>query len=106
MKDTLHHKDIFKQHVMPQMMAGKADWDNLSDKEEADAHSFEECQVKCEAQPDCKQFSFDEAGHCKTRVDPRLGKVAMGVKSDWLHDRITQFEKNMAPCGSVGGWQV
>jgi hypothetical protein len=31
----LRHGDVFKEYVMPQMMAGnKADWDNLSDEEE------------------------------------------------------------------------
>ncbi|KAF2209964.1 glycosyltransferase family 31 protein [Cercospora zeae-maydis SCOH1-5] len=101
--ETLLNKDIFRDFVMPQMMAEKADWDNLSDAEEADASNLDECRVQCEAQPECKQFSFQNAtGKCNTRVDPRLGKPSNGTMSQWLWPRIQHFEQDMASCGAEG----
>ncbi|GIZ49311.1 hypothetical protein CKM354_001234300 [Cercospora kikuchii] len=99
--ETLLNKDVFRDFVMPQMMEGKADWDNLSDTEVADANSLEECRTKCEVQPDCKQYSFGSATRkCKTRTDPRLGKPSNGTISHWLGPRVQHFEQDMAPCGT------
>ncbi|KAF4552690.1 Hypothetical protein D9617_9g024790 [Elsinoe fawcettii] len=43
--DTLTHGDVFREYVMPQMMTGKAKWDNLSDKEEPDLSNVAACQA-------------------------------------------------------------
>jgi len=104
--DTLRHGDVLKEYVLPQMMAGKADWDNLSDEDAVDVGSVEDCRAKCEAQPDCKQYSFvRESRQCKTRVDPRLGKANKGTQSFWLEDRVVDFAQN-APASGTEGWQV
>lgn len=58
--------------------------------------------MKCEKVEDCKQYSIDGESRCRTRVDPRLGKATNGVESGWLHDRMLQFEQDMAPCGDEG----
>jgi hypothetical protein len=98
---------VFKEYVMPQMMAGdKADWDNLSDEAAVVTNSIETCRAMCEAKPDCKQYSFVQATlQCKTRVDPRLGKPDQGTQSGWLEDRLLDFVHRMPACGDEG-WQV
>lgn len=104
--DALTHSDVFKEYVMPQMLAGKTDWDNLSDEDGTDVSSVDDCHAKCEAQPDCKQYSFvQETKQCKTRIDPRLGKQSNGTQSGWLNDRVLDFAHNMPACGDEG-WQV
>ncbi|KAF2224973.1 hypothetical protein BDZ85DRAFT_272954 [Elsinoe ampelina] len=104
--DTLTHGDIFKDFVLPQMMTGKADWDNLSDNDEQDATSMEACRAKCEVQPDCKQYSFTmQTKQCKTRVDPRLGTRSNGTRSYWMQARVLEFARTAAPCGRES-WQV
>lgn len=80
----------------------QVDWDNESDVGEDNAESVGARRASCEATADCKRFTLDNDGHCKTRVDPRLGKAAMGVRSGWIRDRILQFERDMAPCGDEG----
>jgi hypothetical protein len=91
---------------MPQMMAGKADWDNLSDGDAEEVDSADDCRARCEAKPDCKQYSFvQETRQCKTRVDPRLGKPSNGTTSGWLEDRVLDFAHNQPACGNEG-WQV
>lgn len=90
---------------MPRMMAPRDGWDNLSDGEEGEADSLEECRIRCEAQTECKQYSFDAQGRCRTRVDPRLGRAAEGVRSGWIEDQIRRFSETMAPC-EYQGWVV
>lgn len=101
----LRHKDVFKRYVLPRMSALQVDWDNESDDDEGSVGSIEACRDRCEALADCKQFTLDDDGHCKTRTDPRLGKAAQGVRSGWIQDRMLQFERDMAPCGDEN-WMV
>ena len=94
----LRHKDIFEHYIMPRMMFPRDDWDNLSESNEEAVGSFEECRARCEAQPECRQYSIDAEGRCRNRVDPRLGMAADGVRSGWVEDRIKAFPESMAPC--------
>ncbi|GAB1731871.1 hypothetical protein NU195Hw_g5188t1 [Hortaea werneckii] len=103
--DILRHKDVFTDFVMPQMMSPRDDWENLSDQEEGFLASVDECRALCIAQPDCRQFSFDPDRMCRTRIDPRLGKAGQGFQSGWIEDRIVDFQRSMAPCGSES-WPV
>ena len=87
---------------MPQMMEPRLDWDNLSEKEQTGVTSVEECRAACEAEAKCRQYSYDEAGRCKTRINPRLGLARTGIRSGWIEDRIERFEQEVAPCGNEG----
>ncbi|KAK3678254.1 hypothetical protein LTR78_001549 [Recurvomyces mirabilis] len=100
--ETIRHKDIFTNLVMPQMMSPRTDWDNLSDKEEGVLGSLEDCRRRCQEQSECRQYSLDADQMCRTRVDPRLGKAVKDLRSGWIEDRIVDFQRNMAPCGSEG----
>jgi hypothetical protein len=90
---------------MPQMMQPREGWENLSDKEEGKMVTVDDCRSRCLAQPDCRQYSLDQDLVCRTRVDPRLGKAAKGFSSGWIEDRIVDFQRGMAPCGSES-WPV
>ncbi|KAI6915052.1 hypothetical protein D0869_00488 [Hortaea werneckii] len=98
--NMLRHKDVFTDFVMPQMMSPQNDWENLSDQEEGIVASLDDCRARCIAQPDCRQYSLDPDGMCRTRVDPRLGKTGRGFQSGWIEDRIVDFQRGMAPCSS------
>ncbi|RMY61124.1 hypothetical protein D0865_01153 [Hortaea werneckii] len=98
--NMLRHKDVFTDFVMPQMMSPRNDWENLSDQEEGIVASVDDCRARCIAQPDCRQYSLDPDGMCRTRVDPRLGKTGRGIQSGWIEDRIVDFQRGMAPCSS------
>ena len=78
------------------------DWDNESEKEEINVNSIDECRAACEKQPACKQYSYDQAGVCRTRVNPRLGESAKGTRSGWMEDRVLAFERDMESCGDEG----
>ncbi|KAI5264014.1 hypothetical protein E4T47_08874 [Aureobasidium subglaciale] len=101
----LRHKDVFGQYIMPRMSADVEDWDNESDGEETNVASFDDCKKLCMAAAECRQFSYGQEGHCKTRIDPRLGKATPDVKSGWLQDRIAKFEHEMASCEDQG-WML
>ena len=83
---------------MPQMMSPRGDWENLSDKDEGKLASVEECRSLCIEQPECRQYSLDQDCICRTGEELKLGKIAQGVSSGWLIDRITEFQQGMAPC--------
>ena len=87
---------------MPQMTDVRTDWDNLNDNDVGDAASVEECRAACEANSTCRQYSYDQSGQCKTRINPRLGKPAKGVISGWIEDRIVAFANEMPPCENEG----
>jgi hypothetical protein len=84
------------------MSTPRNDWDNLGEQEKSGITSFEDCRAACETEAECKQYSYDEAGRCKTRINPRLGLARKGVRSGWIEDRIIRFERDMVPCGSEG----
>jgi hypothetical protein len=84
--------------VMPQMTGVRTDWDNLNDSDEGNATSVDDCRATCERNSTCRQYSYDQSGVCKTRVNPRLGISAEGVTSGWLEDRVAAFANEMPPC--------
>ncbi|KAK5716590.1 hypothetical protein LTR15_009481 [Elasticomyces elasticus] len=104
----LHHKDMFRQYIVPRMSVIRNDWDNESDEETDNGgvvQSAEACRALCESRAGCRQYAFHGSGICKLRTDPRLGKVTAGVSSGWLRDRLLQFEQSMASCGNEG-WLI
>lgn len=78
-------------------------WDNESDSDKGVMSSISDCRARCEGDMQCKQYSFDAEGRCRTSHDPRLGKVAGDLESAWFPDRMARFEeRDMAPCGDEG----
>lgn len=102
---TLRHRDVFHSYILPKMASpdSGSGWDNESDSDKGVMGSIDDCKAWCEGDMQCKQFSFDAEGRCKTRRSPRLGKAAADVQSGWLPDRMARFEqRDMAPCGDEG----
>jgi len=87
---------------MPQMTGVRADWDNLNDNDVDDAMSIDQCRAACEGNSTCRQYSYDQSGRCKIRINPRLGKPAKGVTSGWIEGRIATFANEMPPCENEG----
>lgn len=87
---------------MPQMTGVRTEWDNLNDGDEGNATSIDDCRAACERNSTCRQYSYDQSGRCKTRINPRLGKPAKGVTSGWLEDRVAAFANEMPPCEQEG----
>jgi hypothetical protein len=102
--DTLRHSDVFTDLIMPQMMSPRAGWENLSDHEEEGTFaSVDECRALCVARAECRQYSYDSEGVCRTNVEPRLGRAGQGVLSGWIEERIREFQEGMEAC-SDGSW--
>ncbi|XXG97372.1 hypothetical protein Hte_003671 [Hypoxylon texense] len=100
----LRHRDVFRFYLLPRISSQHDGWDNLSDVEQSEVHSFDECRRTCESQPDCLQFSF-LGESCKTSTAIRLGHEGFGdtaqVKSGWVVDRIKDYTERMdASCGN------
>lgn len=77
----LRHKDAFHSNIIPKMSAtgSGSGWDNESDSDKGVMNSIDACKIRCEGEMQCKKYSFDSEGRCKTREDPRLGKVVADV---------------------------
>jgi hypothetical protein len=104
-KELIRHKDIFMDHVMPQMTGVRTDWDNPSDNDDgnANATSVDECRAVCERNSTCRQYSYEQSGgRCRTRVNPRLGIATKGVISGWFEDRVAAFANEMSACEQEG----
>lgn len=117
---VLRHRDVFMQHVRPQIAASVPAWDNLSDENEYNAHdhaasadprerdawkSFEHCRALCEAQETCLQFSFD-TGSCGVSRTFRLGYAKPGerVRSGWMLDRVDELFRGLEEKCGIRDW--
>ncbi|KAF2017717.1 glycosyltransferase family 31 protein [Aaosphaeria arxii CBS 175.79] len=116
----LRHRDIFMEHVRPQIRASIPEWDNMSADKEFNAHdhgssanplernswkSFDHCFALCESKKECVQFSFD-SGSCSISFAFRLGyaKPKRKIASGWMPDRIDSiFQELESKCG-VRDW--
>ncbi|KAI0830457.1 glycosyltransferase family 31 protein [Hypoxylon sp. FL0890] len=100
----IRHRDMFRSYILPRLSSERVDWDNLSDVDESDITSFDDCRSACENQPDCRQFSFT-AQSCKTSTALKLGHQvpsdsADRVKSGWMMERVKDYVESMdASCG-------
>ena len=85
------------------MIQPREDWDNLSDEDPFDdgdfANSFDDCRRRCQAKAECRQFSYNYGGGCKTRTNPMLGVKKEGVASGWILERVARWEQHMQSCG-------
>jgi hypothetical protein len=75
-KTELLHRDMFKEYIIPRLVARVEDWDNFSmDTETAGSGPFEWCQTICEAKVNCLQFSY-AARQCSASTEVILGETA------------------------------
>ncbi|KAI1106527.1 glycosyltransferase family 31 protein [Jackrogersella minutella] len=100
----LRHRDVFRFYVLPYLSSERLDWDNLSNNDQGEVDSFDDCRKICENQFDCIQYSF--AGRsCKTSTALKLGRhipesATDQVKSGWIMERVKDYPDRMdAYCG-------
>ncbi|OTB01144.1 glycosyltransferase family 31 protein [Hypoxylon sp. CI-4A] len=109
-KDTLppHHRDVFRYFVLPYLTSERIDWDNLSDTDQLDATTLDDCRSICENDPYCLQFSFSDR-YCKTSTALKLGHQAFEdaeerVISGWIMDRVKNYAKRMDATCNHENW--
>ncbi|KAI0181656.1 glycosyltransferase family 31 protein [Hypoxylon sp. FL1284] len=100
----LRHKDIFRFYLLPRIPTEHEGWDNLSDVDQTEVHTFNDCRSACERQADCLQFSF-VGESCKTSTGIRLGHKGSAeteqMKSGWMVDRVKEYTQRMdTTCGN------
>ena len=87
----MRNGDFLRRFILPQMVPQAEDWDNLSGEEAVEtAESFEDCRARCEARPECVQFSLTGRS-CRTSDALRVGHEQISVQrvySGWMTDRI------------------
>ncbi|KAF2112056.1 hypothetical protein BDV96DRAFT_649418 [Lophiotrema nucula] len=102
----LRHRDIFMEHVRPQIKSRLGEWDNMSaDKEYTPASynadhrlneiernawkSYDKCRELCESKSSCLQFSYREK-RCGISHTFRWGYKSEdgSVSSGWMLDRV------------------
>jgi hypothetical protein len=75
-REVMLYRDVFRKYVVPRLAARIDGWDNLAvDPAPGDAGSLEECEVVCEARPDCLQYLY-AGGKCSTSTEIRHGNAA------------------------------
>ncbi|BCS22831.1 glycosyltransferase family 31 protein [Aspergillus puulaauensis] len=93
----LLHSDVFKELIFPELSNVRDGWDNLSDKEQSSASTFQECQSYCEKSTDCVQFVM-RGGKCYTGATPRLGSSSSDARSGWVINKIQKMVKQAPKC--------
>ncbi|KAF2736518.1 hypothetical protein EJ04DRAFT_462874 [Polyplosphaeria fusca] len=118
----LRHRDIFVEHVRPQIAASLPEWDNMSAGKEytpaswnADHSlteiernawkSFEKCRDLCESKRDCIQFSHAPK-KCATSTAFRWGYASTDeqVQSGWMLDRVDDLFLQLEEKCGVRDW--
>lgn len=100
----LLHSDVFRDFILPQIMASRDDWDNMSLEKPAGGEdsrpslkSIAECESRCRDDGGCKQFSF-EYGRCALSNSVKRGGRRQGIRSGWMIDRIIGLMDYYGPC--------
>jgi len=100
----LLHSDVFRDFILPQIMAPRDDWDNMSFQKRASEEdqrpfvkSIAECESRCRDDGGCKQFSF-EHGKCAMSNSIKRGVRGQGIRSGWMIDRTIGLVDHYGPC--------
>lgn len=105
--DVLHHREVFKQLVLPNITAPRQDWDNKSpDLVMAGKNDLEACRQLCEQSPDCFQFSVGPPGCSISTREVMLGEQREGHQSYWLMERIEKWVDILDKCDGFEDWTV
>ena len=106
--NVLHHKDVFKTYIWPNLTDETPEWNNLSPDRipESEGSSFEECRQLCEANGDCVQFNLSHDGCWISTKDVMLGQPWGNVRSGWMVERIQAWMKKLDHCDGRDGWSV
>ncbi|KAM0724166.1 hypothetical protein Q7P37_000048 [Cladosporium fusiforme] len=99
----LRHRHVYAEHILPQTMVPKSDWNNYSDDDRGMVSSLEDCRDICENDLSCLQYSLSfEHNKCLTASQPRLGEGMPGINSGWLPKRMRDFHDKARSCNDEG----
>ncbi|KAK5136873.1 hypothetical protein LTR08_001795 [Meristemomyces frigidus] len=105
----LHHQDMFRQYVLPNITADREDWSNLSPDlvpySNRKGLSLGGCRALCEAKEECLQYALGPIG-CSLGSLPMMGSRVEGIKSGWMLERIEHWMRNMKDCRGKTDWTV
>ena len=105
--EILYHQDVFRQHVLPNIMEDKENWTNLSPGlvpySNRENLTLEGCRALCEAKEDCLQYALGPIG-CSLATRVIMGSRAQGIKSGWMLGRIEDWMDNVKSCQGKTGW--
>ena len=96
----LHHRDVFREYILPRARESRWDWDNHCDVDQGPVHSLNECRVICEEVEACLQYSFTNDMRCMTTSIPNMGEWARGFDSGWMYDRMEKFYEQQEACSA------
>lgn len=105
--DILHHGEIFRKLVLPNITADRSEWNNLSpDLVVVGNHDYETCKRVCRDNADCLQFSVGPPGCSIGTKFPELGQRWADYQSHWMNDRVDAWMARLEGCKGVEGWSV
>ncbi|CZT25788.1 uncharacterized protein RCC_11457 [Ramularia collo-cygni] len=103
----LHHREVFKHFVMPELMSERVDWTNSPETYHPGTEdaTMEECRARCAANAWCMQYALGPAG-CFTGKAPRIGRAQEGFRSQWMTQRLEIWMGSLDRCRGKEGWTV
>ncbi|KAK4540656.1 hypothetical protein LTR36_008987 [Oleoguttula mirabilis] len=107
--DILHHDDMFRQYVLPNITSERADWSNSSPDLVAYSNrkglSIADCRAICEEKEGCLQYALGPIG-CSTANQVMMGAFSKGIQSGWMTERVESWMKGVKNCKGRKGWSV
>ncbi|PIB01431.1 hypothetical protein CB0940_01793 [Cercospora beticola] len=105
-EQILHHRDLYKTYVRPQLESEKQDWNNFPETTLTEM-TFHECREHCERDSTCIQYAVDAEGRCAIGTQFRLGQAQTGVHSGWIVERVDMWAANLDDyCSGKNSWTV
>lgn len=95
----LHHQDVFRHYVLPNVTQQRMDWNNASPDLRAGTQNatLDDCRIMCERDATCVQYSKTDMG-CYFSNEAKMGQSAEGVQSGWLEERVQAWADGHQLC--------
>ncbi|KAK5110978.1 hypothetical protein LTR85_000688 [Meristemomyces frigidus] len=107
--DVLHHNDMFRQYVLPNISSERADWSNSSPDlvhySNRKGLSIADCRAICEEKEGCLQYALGPIG-CSTANQVMMGAYSEGIQSGWMTERVESWANGVKRCRGRKGWTV
>ncbi|KAH7089466.1 hypothetical protein FB567DRAFT_301726 [Paraphoma chrysanthemicola] len=107
-RGVLLHRNVFKEHIAPNLATKVDGWDNFSmDTEPGVFESLKSCQAACTARDDCLQYSF-VAGTCSTSKEIRYGNEAVTRCAEYsvAASKCVRWDKQTDSAVVQSGWMI
>ena len=103
----LHHREVFKSHVLTNLTTERTDWNNMSDEPVPGTFGSQigDCRLMCEARADCMQYALNSLG-CAVGKEAKFGRRESGAQSGWIAKRIEQWAHTQDKCDGKEDWKL